>query len=318
MNDELSFAAESTDPSRSQRTRWKLLIVDDEVEVHQVTELALADFRFAGRALQFLHAYSADQARGILGSTPDIAVVLLDVVMESEHAGLEVVEYIRNTLGNRFLRLVLRTGQPGQAPELEMITNYDINDYKYKTELTRERLFSTVYTSLSVYRDLMALEASRKGLEKVIEASAHIFELRSVEAFTQGVLEQLTALLFLDRDAVIAHADGLAAASDHERYTIVAATGSFYGLVGERAAISLPSLVVERIRAALESTEDLIGEDYYVGVQAYPQPLVFYVTADVPISLTDRRAIALFHRNVSLAHQNLKLIAAASHDSDPP
>ncbi|MDP3856612.1 MAG: DUF3369 domain-containing protein [Stagnimonas sp.] len=312
MSDELSFAAESTLPSRAQRARWKLLIVDDEVEVHQVTELALADFRFAGRGLEFLHAYSAAEARRILGETPDIAVVLLDVVMESEHAGLEVVEYIRNVLGNRFLRLVLRTGQPGQAPELEMITNYDINDYKYKTELTRERLFSTVYTSLSVYRDLMALEASRKGLEKVIEASAHIFELHSVEAFTQGVLEQLTALLFLDRDAVIAHADGLAAADDHERYTIVAATGSFSGLVGARACASLPTTVVERIRAALSSSEDLFGEDYYVGVQSIPRPLVFYVTADVPISLTDRRAISLFHRNVALAHQNLTRIAASN------
>ena len=312
MSDELSFAAESTTPRRIQRARWKLLIVDDEVEVHQVTELALADFRFAGRGLEFLHAYSAAEARRILGETADIAVVLLDVVMESEHAGLEVVEYIRNVLGNRFLRLVLRTGQPGQAPELEMITNYDINDYKYKTELTRERLFSTVYTSLSVYRDLMALEASRKGLEKVIEASAHIFELHSVEAFTQGVLEQLTALLFLDRDAVIAHADGLAAADDHERYTIVAATGSFSGLVGARACASLPAVVVERIRAALSSTDDLLGEDYYVGVQSIPQPLVFYVTADVPISLTDRRAISLFHRNVALAHQNLSRIAASN------
>ncbi len=310
MSDELFFAEEHAPTPRYTSPPWKVLIVDDEAEVHQVTQLALSDFRFCGRKLEFLHAYTGAEAQVVLAATPDIAMVLLDVVMETEHAGLDVVQFIRNELGNRFVRIVLRTGQPGQAPEIEVITRYDINDYKHKTELTRERLFATVYTSLSVYRDLMALEGNRIGLEKVIEASANIFELSSAHNFTQGVLEQLTALLFLDRDALMVHAEGFAAADDHQHFTIVAATGSFAGLVGQEACSKLPNLVVERIRSALHQQESLIGEDYYVGLQPGDHGLVFYVGADAPISLPDRRMIEMFNRNVALAHANLRRIAA--------
>lgn len=150
---------------------WKLLVVDDEEEVHAVTRLALGGFEFASRPLQIIGAYSGAEAKKVMSEEKDIAMILLDVVMETDQAGLDVVKYIREELGNRFVRIILRTGQPGQAPEYKVITEYDINDYKQKTELTRGKMFTLVHTSLSSYRDLMALEANRHGLEKVIEAS---------------------------------------------------------------------------------------------------------------------------------------------------
>ena len=120
-DDSLDFLDEDdteTGPVRA----WKILIVDDDPDIHDVTELALTGLEFNGRGLQFLHAYSGQEARDVIAAQPDIALVLLDVVMESDHAGLDVVEYVRNVLGNRFIRIILRTGQPGQAPEIEVIT----------------------------------------------------------------------------------------------------------------------------------------------------------------------------------------------------
>ena len=176
MDDDILFADEAPEESTVEDA-WTILIVDDDEEVHSVTELALDGLRISGRPLQFIHAYSGAEARTKLQAHPDTALMLLDVVMETDHAGLDVVEYVRNTLANPFIRIILRTGQPGQAPELDVITRYDINDYKQKTELTRERLFTTIYTSLGVYRDLVTLEANRLGLEKVIEASATVMEI---------------------------------------------------------------------------------------------------------------------------------------------
>ncbi len=121
---------------------WKILVVDDEEGVHQVTTLALKNFTFDNRKLKLLHAYSAAQALDILAEHPNLAIVLLDVVMESEHAGLRLVKTIREDLKNMTTRIVLRTGQPGQAPEREVIQNYDINGYKTKTELTANKLFT--------------------------------------------------------------------------------------------------------------------------------------------------------------------------------
>ena len=303
MNDELTFADEPA-AATSVLHAWQLLIVDDDVEVHTVTELALSDFRFAGRSLQFLHAYSGEEAQQLLRAHPEIALVLLDVVMEHERAGLQVVEFVRNELNNRFTRIVLRTGEPGQAPEIDVITRYDINDYKNKTELTRTRLFTTVYTGLATYRDLVALDAHRRGLEKVIEASAHIFEMRSMAQFTQGVLEQLSALLFLGQDSVMVHCSGVAA-EELGTLRIVAATGSFATLLGHDARASLPAEVLGRIEAARRAQTNVYGHDYFVRDQKNGDELVFYIGADAPMSVPDRRLIELFCENVAIAHRNL-------------
>jgi len=163
------FSAEET-ASASRKESWKVLIADDEVEVHQVTELALSDFALEGKALSFLHAYSGQEAKQLVQANPDIAVVLLDVVMEAEDAGLQVVKYVREELGNQLIRIILRTGQPGQAPENLVVVNYGIDDYKTKTELTSQRLFIAVVTALRAFTTFMkALETSHNLELEIIQ-----------------------------------------------------------------------------------------------------------------------------------------------------
>jgi len=168
---DLGLAPEPAGGSRdiSSAPRWKLLIVDDEPDIHAVTALALRDCLYDGQPLELLHAYTGVQAVQIMREQPDIAIVLMDVVMETEKAGLDAVHAIRVDQGNRFVRIVLRTGQPGQAPERHIVTSYDINDYKEKTELTSRKLFTMVYTSLGHYRQLLAVEGHRAELEKVVD-----------------------------------------------------------------------------------------------------------------------------------------------------
>lgn len=300
----IGFVDEPMSVAPPRREPWTILIVDDEKEVHGVTQLALADFEFAGRGLRFVHAYSGEEARRILSEQRMIALVLLDVVMETDRAGLDVVEFVRNGLDDHFVRIVLRTGQPGQAPELEVIQRYDINDYKHKTELTRQRLFTTVYTSLSTYRDLVALDAARRGLEKVIEASAHIFELRSLEHIAQGVLEQLAALLFLDHEAVIVNASGFAANEPELR--IIAGTGEFAAKIGLSARDVMPSLMLERVEQALTEKASLCADDYLVGYCPSDEDLIFYVGSSEPFSIPDRKLIEMFYRNVAIALENIR------------
>ena len=112
---------------------WKVIVVDDEPEVHAVTKLALSDFEFQKKRLEFISAYSGEEARKVIQAHPDAAIVLLDVVMETDDAGLQVAKFIREIAKNNHIRIILRTGQPGQAPERQVIVNYDINDYKSKT-----------------------------------------------------------------------------------------------------------------------------------------------------------------------------------------
>lgn len=154
---------------------WRILVIDDEEDIHELTHFALEDYVFQGRSLEFLNAYSAQQAKVLLEQNSDIAVIFLDVVMETTEAGLQLVHYIRETLHNHLVRIILRTGQPGYAPEKEIILKYDINDYKNKTELTDKKLFVALTASLRAYAHLLMLQTYQQQLEaKVAERTAEI------------------------------------------------------------------------------------------------------------------------------------------------
>ena len=153
---------------------WKILIVDDELEIHKITELVLKNVKFLEKPLEIISAYSGAEARSIVKENPDIALILLDVVMESSTSGLDVVKYIREDLKNSLVRIVFRTGMPGHAPEREVIDEYDINDYKEKTELTAQKLYTTVISGLRNYRDLLNAEQSKRKTERVMQYFRHV------------------------------------------------------------------------------------------------------------------------------------------------
>jgi signal transduction histidine kinase/CheY-like chemotaxis protein len=195
----------SSKPSRFTRTSaWKILVVDDEPEIHAITKLSLSDLRFDEKKLQFFSAMSGEEAKAVLAQEPDIAVALIDIVMETEDAGLRLVEYIRNELHNRQIRLIIRTGQPGTAPERYVIDHYDIDDYKDKTELTAQRLYTTLRTTLKAYRDLITIDNNRQGLEKILDAAPNLYRIQPMEIFLEGVLTQITSLCAVEESCIVA------------------------------------------------------------------------------------------------------------------
>lgn len=129
-------------------TPWKILITDDDKNVHDTTLLALHGVKLLGRPLEFLHAFSAKQAQQVLSENPDTALILLDVVMETVDAGLHLVDVIRNEMQLPNLRIVLRTGQPGYAPEQDVNHRYGIDGYTTKSKLTRTLLISVLTDAL--------------------------------------------------------------------------------------------------------------------------------------------------------------------------
>ncbi|MCH8295014.1 response regulator [Candidatus Poribacteria bacterium] len=171
-DDALVFAEEDTEEEELPQDSWKVLVVDDETEVHRVTQMALENFTFEHKPLTFISAYSGEEAKCLIQAHPDTALILLDVVMETDHSGLEFAKYIREELKNQLVRIVLRTGQPGQAPEEKVMIDYDINDYKAKTELTAQKLFTTMISALRSHRDLLTIEENRKELQQLVDATA--------------------------------------------------------------------------------------------------------------------------------------------------
>jgi response regulator RpfG family c-di-GMP phosphodiesterase len=308
-DDDLYFAEEEAVTAGPAHEPWKLLIVDDEQDVHDTTRLALSNFRFNGREIRFLHAYSAGQAQQMLQREADVAVALVDVVMEHEHAGLDLIRFIREGLKNRLVRLILRTGQPGQAPERKVIQDYDINDYKEKSELSSQKLFSTIYAALRSYQDLQALDSNRQGLTRIIRASKVLFKPQHIPEFIQGVLEQLVAVLHLDRDSMYIQSGCFAVEHDTTESRIVAATGHYSGYLKQDPFRVLPERARAQVETALRERRDVFGAGSYTAYFSTSKcrsGLLYFSTPN-HLSEGDYELVNLFCQNVGLAYQNVLL-----------
>ena len=283
---------------------WRILVVDDDADVHKATELAMQGLRIEGIPMQFLHASSAQEARELLASEQDLAVALLDVVMESDDAGLRLVHFIREELEQRSIRIVLRTGQPGYAPEIETVQAYDINDYKTKSELTRTRLYTVLTAAVRSYRQLCALEANSRGLEMIVEAGTGLSKVRGLQRYSEGVVTQLCALLgVLPEGLVCAQVGG-----ESEVARVVAAVGQYSSLQDE----PLASIKIESVRARLQRCLSERTSSYTDGTCLYfglanGRGLAAMVDVGRPLSALDEQLLRAFCSHVSVGFENVVL-----------
>lgn len=311
FDDMFSFAEESdaTDSSNIFHSTplkpWKILIADDEPEVHKVTNLVFDEIEFEGKPIEALHAYSGKEALEVLANNPDIAVILLDVVMETDEAGLDVVRALRSESRNSLVRIILRTGQPGKVPEKSVITAYEINDYKDKTELTVAKLYTSIIAALRNYRDLKTIEKSRIGLEKIISSSASLLDSQSLRQFSESILTQLLSILQLDESSLFVHQSAFTATKENDILQILAATGSYEDLHREE----IPVEVQAHIDQAVREGRSIEFEDAFVGyfLSRKGDQNILYITGTKHLRDHDLDLIRVFCNNVAIAFDNIYL-----------
>ncbi len=283
---------------------WRVLIVDDEPDVHAVTRLALRGMEYKGRGLELISAMTAQEGFDYLRDERDIALVLLDVVMETDDAGLRLVRRIREELENRSVRIVLRTGQPGQAPEQQVILSYDINDYKAKTELTVQKLYTTVIASLRAYESLVTIERSRQGLTRILEGSSNLYQQRSLQEFASGVLDQIGAVLDVGTHGILCAREPIE--GDGTRLEVLAATGLFADL-SRHDSLDAAHPVYDLMTRALDERRSLYdhpGEVLYVPTHANREFAVYF-TPPWPLSDVDKELLEVFCHRIGAAFDNL-------------
>ncbi|MFZ4527336.1 MAG: bifunctional diguanylate cyclase/phosphodiesterase [Undibacterium curvum] len=289
---------------------WRIMIIDDDPDVHSATTFALGSLEIQHRPLSFVHAYSAAEAREILQREKDIAIILLDVVMEHEDAGLQLVNYIRKTLQLADVRIILRTGQPGYAPEIDAIRDYDINDYKTKSELTRTKLYTAVTSAIRSYEQICSISASRRGLEMIINASTELMAKHGLQNFASGVLTQITGLLNLDTEGfVCARQNPLGDENTVNDLRIIASTASMSHLVDRSLAdLDRPS-VLNLVSRSLGSKQSIYEADmtalYFNNAEK--KDFTLFLEKGLQLNEMDRRLLEVFCGNVSVGLDNVIL-----------
>jgi signal transduction histidine kinase len=287
---------------------WKILIVDDEYDIHAMTRLALDDFEFARKKLQIFQAMSGIEAQEILAEQPDIAVALIDVVMETDDAGLRLVDFIRNELKYPLMRLIIRTGQPGMAPEREVIERYDIDDYKDKTELTAEKLYTTMRIALKSYRDLTTLDMNRKALTKILEAAPELYHPQSINQFFDGVLIQIIGLCNLGESSLISSINhGLVVTANENKVNVQAGTGRFVDPIQNPEVENVVKICSNQILET-QSDELLPSGALLIPLKVHNQPTGFiYLENAQYLSEANRNLIHIMVNQCASALENLQL-----------
>jgi diguanylate cyclase (GGDEF)-like protein len=293
-------------PAAGARHAWRVMIVDDDADVHSTTTFALGSLEIQGRPLEFVHAYTGEEARVLLGREPDLAVVLLDVVMEQPDAGLHLVRHIRETLARADVRIILRTGQPGYAPEMDAIRGYDINDYRTKSELTRAKLYTAVAAAIRSYEQIRTLNAGRDGLERIMRASTELMALHGLPDFARGVLEQAAGLLGQEAAGVLcAHAPG----PGQDSLFVAAAAGPCRPLQGTLALAS-DGPMQGAVARTLQERRNLYEPDhltlYFPGKAG--RDFAACLELARPAGTLERTLLEVFCRNVAVGLDNVELV----------
>ncbi|WP_420415526.1 EAL domain-containing protein [Roseibium sp.] len=242
---------------------WKVLIVDDDPDVHEVTRIAVSGTKFENRPFRLLHALSAHEAKEIIREHDDIAVALVDVVMESDTAGLGLVSWLRDDIGNRFTRLILRTGQPGYAPQTDVIMKFDIDGYAEKAELSRTKLITAIVTALRGYKLVMSLETNRRKLKELNDHFAEIVQQNALSEFASAVLEHFTALIGKPIDCLLCGFETLPeyVGADKANIRVLSARGAHEDKVDLPLDVISSSEIRQTVHQCIETQEVCTGSD---------------------------------------------------------
>lgn len=260
---------------------WTILVVDDDREVHEATAFSLHGLTLLGRSLRFESAYSADEAFARLRDGLRPSVILLDVVMESPSAGLDLVRRIRDELGLTAPRVILRTGQPGYAPEADIVARYDIDDYRTKADLSQVSLLTSIMGALRAYQSIRALEfaAFTDALTGLPNRQGLIRRLDALPAAAASRCRLALADLrhFIDIDGSLGHdlgdrvlmvvADRLSRIAGVE--TVARLHGDVFGLIGPPDLSE--TVILDAIAAPIAMDGHVLSLDARIGFAALRQ-----------------------------------------------
>lgn len=304
------FSDDSGVSGNGEESPWKILSVEDDATYQASLLHSLRGIRFRDQAISVLTASSAAEAADLLSQHDDIGLVLLDVVMEDDDAGLRLVRSVREVLGNSTIRIVLLTGQPGMAPRIDVMRQYDIDEYWNKSDLTREKLHSLVNSHLRTWHYMTELQRAQRGLQMILDASRSLYSKQDLSQFTHAVLEDITSLIGIGHGGIICSSliseDGL------DKADIIAASGIYR----DKNCKDLSDPVFEKfqssVKEAIQNKAHIFQQDFSVlyfetlSIDGYRYLVV--IDSDTTLSPGHINLLQVFSENVRTGFANVALL----------
>ncbi|WP_411990916.1 DUF3369 domain-containing protein [Agarivorans sp. DSG3-1] len=294
-------------------TPWKVLIVDDDSEMHTVTKLVLNNFSYQERKLTFIDAYNAAEAYELLSNHADVAIALVDVVMESDDAGLLLIDDIRQRLNNHEIRLILRTGQPGLAPIRDVIRRYDVSDYKNKTELSDVNLDTLMCASLRAYQEITELHLQRNNLRAVINSSSHLANCENEQKLATSAFEELSSLLSKQLNNV--SISGMAISVYRSKLCVLHSQGKLDYLKEIHNLHELPNRIQNLINQVQQTQQHQYAEGnalFYLA-NSDSEPMMFYLEGWTEQDQPQFEPLSFYIQSTSVRLENRQLQKQLAH-----
>lgn len=293
-------------PNNNHEKFWRILVVDDDQAVHQVTRLVLADAEIEHRRLEIVSVYSSQEAKEALNSYDDFCMAFVDVVMETDHAGLELVDWIRNEKKNQAIRIILRTGQAGSAPETSVIKNFDINDYKEKTDFTSKKMITTVYASIRAYRDIMTIQRSLDAFKQLISSTHDLLKINKIKTFGSAALHHLLTLMDVQSSALYI-ARTQVDYNNIDKHLILACTGKYICECDSLDNSKIENDVKAKIQQTFKDKSVYSDDKCFVGYYetSYNSSSVLYIEFDADSAHFSVNLAELYATNVALILESL-------------
>ena len=303
-----SYTTEKASVIVSDCNCWKVLIIDDDNFVHVVIKEALKEFTFEGRPIEVISAHTSQEALKIVSKNNDIALILLDVFIDSEATGLKLAKYIREILGNSLVRIVLMTGSINNGLQKEAVLNFDINGYEDKTELISKKLHTVITSSLRYYRDILHINNNKIAMEQIAATSSELFGTKSIEDFFETTLYHLNSIINLcsnnnfDRNSIVA-----VKYNGNNYFRTILATGKYKDAVNMNIQYVLSGIDYDLVSSAWKNKNYLIAEDKYVACYTSSSGIeaIVFLEIDNNHTYMDAEVLNVFHRNITASFENL-------------
>ncbi|TBV10026.1 diguanylate cyclase [Pseudomonas dryadis] len=298
--------------SASAQPAWRILTVDDDVDFQRATAFALSDMEILGQPIELQQAFSYREAAMLLAEQKDIALILLDVVMESDDAGLRLVRTLREVIGNAEVRVVLLTGEPGMAPVQEVMSQYDINDYWSKSELTAERLRTVLTVGVRGYSQLHATARARRGLQMIVESSNALSCSKNTRELSARILAEIASLLDLQAEGIVCVRAKESEPGAPSNAHIVSASGRFYPSIDGDLDSLDDEAVAGALRCSLQRQSTLRFDDctvlFFPRFQAGAD-YACYVATERTLDDTELELLEVFSASISRGLYNVALFS---------